>query len=366
MGWPKHIKQLHIKQRSPEWEEWRNQNGFGGSEIASVVAMKSKTISNLVYTPPIKLHCLKLDEPIQPFTGNVESMSGIFFEKIILHTYYKNYDLDNPDQKLMFENIFNKKPAINKVIQPGVIMTNTKYPWLFYSPDSWLFKDKVGPKRLGECKNTTSFETKRYPNKISPSFYCQVQQGLMITELEKADLCLLIDGRWFEIVTVEPDQKWFDLIQEVSYQAWRNILEARKIKLEYEIPAYYGLPLDYFTEKQKQGVQRLMELEPELTGTEHEYEFIRDMVKAEEEEIEMKGTDEQMKLCIEYLKINGEAKEVEAKKRAVSERLLLTLGGSNLVRFDDQSFFSFKKDSRGSKRLYISPKIEQLYGDVSA
>lgn len=356
------IKQVRIRQHTDDWFQFRYDNGFGGSEIASVVSTVSKTLSDLVYTPALKLFLLKIGEPVQDFTGNVESESGHFFEPIILK-YLKYFDLDNPDQLAMFRAI-KANQMINKVVQPHTFLVNDKYPWLYYSTDAFHWKNKTGKKRIAECKNTTSMEARRYPNSISPSFYCQVMQGLLISELEAADLCVLIDGRWFTVITVEPSKEWFDLILDTSHALWTNIIKARKIKLEYGIPNYFSVNPEHFTEKQKEGVLMLSELEPELSGTEAELDFIKAMVIPPVEESIREGTEEVMQDCIKYIQLNDKEKTVEKEKKAVYEKLLLHLGqGFNTISFEGQRLFTYKPDKNSKCRLVIDNKINQAYAE---
>lgn len=357
-----HIKHIAITPHTPEWYQFRYDNGYGGSEIASVVSAKTKTLADLVYTPAIKLHLLKCGEPIQDFTGNVESESGHYFEPIILN-FYRYYDLDNPDQLQMFRNI-KANVRINEVWEPKVYVTNDKYPWLFYSPDGFGKKNGIGMDRLLESKHTTSMEARRYANKVSPSFYCQVMQGLMLTELDHADLLIFIDGKWFETITVEPDKKWFELIADTSHDSWLKVLKARKIKLEYDLPCYFGVNPDSFTEKQKEGVMRLSELEPDMSGTEVELEFVKELIIPSVEESIRQGTEETLKLCLQYLALDDQVKATEKEKKAVYAQLLLHLGAdSNTCVFEDQKLFTYKPDKNGSCKLLLNKDIKMMYSD---
>jgi hypothetical protein len=357
-----HIKYIQTAPHTPEWHQFRYDNGFGGSEIASVVSAKTKTLADLVYTPALKMHLLKIGEPIQDFTGNVESESGHYFEPIILNMY-RHYDMENPDCLQMYRNIPSGL-QVNSVETPKVYVQNEKWPWLYYSPDGFGKLNMVGPDRLLECKHTTSMEARRYKHKVSPSFYCQVQQGLMLTELDHADLLIFIDGKWFEPITIEPDKQWFDIITDTSYQAWRNVLEARKIKIEYGIQAYFGMNPDFFTEKQKEGIMKLSELEPDMSGTDAELSFVKELVIPSVEEVVKEGTEETLKLCLKYLSLGDQVKATEKEQQAIYEQLLLHIGaGSNVCNFDGQKLFTYKADKRGTCRLLVNNELKLMYSD---
>lgn len=356
----KRIRQIRINPHSKEWHQWRYDNGIGGSDISSVVATKSKIIAELTYNPPIKYFLGKIGEPINEFTGNVESESGHYFEPIILE-WLKFYDLDeSSDLRLaqieMFRKIKQNK-RVNKVISPKVFMRNDKYPWLFYSPDAWHWKNGEGNKRLAECKNTTSMTARRFTNNVDPAYYLQVQQGLLITELECADLCILIDGRWFSIVTIEPNKEIHDLILEASHEMWQKVLTARKIKEEYELPAYLGINPEKLTPRQIEGVQILTDMEPDITGTDEELQLFKEMIVPSEEDNPMEGTPAQLAMCEKYNALKDDKDQVEIKRKELYIELIRSLEGRNKAIFNDNTYFSYKADKNGNRSIYVSPKI---------
>lgn len=355
----KQIHRIRIKPRTKEWLDWRFEHGIGGSEISSVVATRSKVIAELTYTSPIKFFLSKIGEPIQEFLGNVESESGIYFEKII-QQWYKHYDIDNSAdlrlaQMAMFDNI-KKGNRINKLVSPGVFFVNEKYPWLFYSPDGIATRPN-GIKVLQETKNTTSMTARRFTNNVDPAYYLQVQQGLLITELECADLCILIDGRWFSVVTIEPNKEIHDLILEASHEMWQKVLTARKIKEEYELPAYLGINPEKLTPRQIEGVQILTDMEPDITGTDEELQLFKEMIVPSEEDNPMEGTPAQLAMCEKYNALKDDKDQVEIKRKELYIELIRSLEGRNKAIFNDNTYFSYKADKNGNRSIYVSPKI---------
>lgn len=349
------IKQIRIPQHTPEWHAFRYNTGFGGSDISAVVAGYNETIAELTYTPPLKYFLQMIGENVTQFTGNIASESGHFFEGVIIQ-WYRHYDLENPDQMQMFANIKANK-RVNKVIRQKVFIVNSKYPNLFYSPDAFCRPMYIGPKRLVECKNTTSMEAARYVNHVSPLFWLQVQMGLMITELPCADLCILLDGRWLEVVTIEPNQEAHELIVSSAHDFWLKVLKARQLKEQYGITNYFGVSPDYFNEKQLEGVELISQLEPDLTGTKAELKFVKDMVKPKETEEIMQGTEEQRTWCEEYKNLGEDSGKIETRQRVLYGELIQSLGASNRADFNDGAFFSYKTNVKGAKTLYISPKV---------
>jgi hypothetical protein len=352
------FKYIRLKQGSKEWEQWRHENGFGGSDIASVLSTNSKELAELVYTPPIKLFLERIGEPVQKFTGNVASESGKFFEPIILE-YYKHYDFESPDQMAMFRNIQAKRP-VNGLWRPNGIIQNPKWPWLYYSPDGFgteSLKSKK-PCVVLESKQTTSFETKRYKNGLNPAHYLQCMAGLMITGFDKGYVLSLVDGQWFEPTIILPDKEIFQWIEQISAEFWTRVVKARMIKIEYGLGAYFNVNPDTLTEKQREGVERISELEPSLIGSNNEIKTICEMVIPAPEKTEREGTQDEWVLCQKYNQACAKISDAEAEKNEAYGSLLLSLSGANYVKFDDgkAGYYSYMSDKNGKRSIRVSLK----------
>lgn len=349
------MKSIKIKHHTPEWKEWRKENGFGGSEIASVCATKSELIADLVYIPPLKLYLDKIQEPVQEFTGNIASEGGHFFEPIILD-WFRHWDLNEPDQMIMFDNIKNKR-RVNKIIAQKKTFYNDEYPFLYNSPDAFFYKEGNKYAHV-ECKMTTSMEANRYTNRVNPSYVLQVQQGMLISGIPKAYICMIVDGKWFEVIEIDASEAQQKFIIETSSALWLKILQARKLKLEYGIDRYYGINPDFLSKEQREGAELLLQLEPEFTGTNHEYDFIKEMFVPTEEYTEMQGTSEQWDLGLKYHDINSQLKTLSKEKSKISQGLIKSLGGYHEAKFDE-GHINYKRDSRGISKIYVSPKIKE-------
>jgi predicted phage-related endonuclease len=353
-------RDIRLKQGTTEWKKFREESGIGGSEIASVLATDSKELADLVYTSPLKLFLQKIGEPhLQKFTGNLKTEEGHFQETSIIERF-KYYDLEQPDAYLMHLNRREGK-VLNRVIRPNGVFHSKQWEWMYYSPDGlWLKPER---KRFGilESKLTTSMETNRYVNKVNPSHYLQVQYGLKITGLTVGYILLLIDGQWFEPIKVEPDPEIHQWIEQISAQFWYKVASARKIKIEYGIPAYFQMDPERFTERQREGIQLLQELEPSLIGSEHEVKFIREMIVPQSEEMPREGSQDEWELALQYLKINDDIKASNATKNEVLAKILHSLNGSNVINFNEgkSGYYSYKPDKNGKPSIYVSPKLRQ-------
>lgn len=361
-------RDIRLRQGSHAWKLWRSDTGIGGSEIASVLATDSFELSQLVYTPPLKLHLQKLGEPVQAFTGNISSYEGKFQERPIVERF-KYYDLSRPDNLLMHQNI-EQNIVLNRVHRPNCVFHNPTWEWLFYSPDAvWVMPNEDNANHwhrhaILESKLTNSMETARYANRVNPSHVFQVQLGLMITGLPIGYILLLIDGQFFEPVPIYPDKEIHEWIQDISGQFWLRVAKARKIKMEYGIPYYFGVNPDTLTERQREGAELLSQLEPDLVGSDHECKFIREMIIPRPEETPRDGTEEEYGLCVSYLEANEKIDKAEAEKKKLYNELVLSLNGCNKINFPDApvkgAYYSYMPDKNGRASIRVSQKIKQV------
>jgi hypothetical protein len=356
----KPYKHIRLKQKTQEWIDWRQENGLGGSEVTSALATDSKELSELVYMTPIQLHLLKLGEPVQKFMGNESSCEGQFQEPHIIERF-KYYDLESPNQMSIYSNM-EAGNKINGVYQPGDILQNPKYPWLFYSLDAFMTDSITSkkPKALIEAKLTTSMESNRYENSVNPAHWLQLQTGLMITGFPIGYLITMVDGKWFKVLPVEPDKQIHEWIEHITVKFWTNVVKAKIIKVEYELSAYYNVNPDTLTERQREGVQLLSDLEPSLIGSEHEIDFIKSMIIPQAEEFPREGTQEELDAVRSYLLAGEQVNEFDRKKKIHYAQMISTLNGSNVINFNDgkDGYYSFKANKNGKPALYVSPKLK--------
>lgn len=353
------IKRHRVKLHSPEWYVFRN-SGIGASEVASVLAIESELLAELVHTPPIKLFLLKVGEPVQEFTGNQASEAGKYQESGIINLL-RYYDFENPDGYETYKRANDPKvKPLRKVLQPKHYYTNSRYPHLFCSPDGIEYR---GGKMFAyaEGKLTNSMEAGRYPYRVSPAFILQCYQNMMILELETAYLCILVDGIFFEVITLKADQKIFEQIELATAKFWANVLQARILKESHGLQSYFNVNPAFLSDDQMVAIDTLHSLEPSITGTKEELEFIREICKPKEEFSEMIGTEEQRQLCIDYLKSGEKAKSVVKEKNLITSNLILSLTGTHVANFTDEEgksiHFSYKPNKNGTPSIYVSPKF---------
>lgn len=350
-----------------QWLEYR-EYGLGGSEIAAVCAAYSDYLRAFIHTDPIKIHCLKIGEPVLEFQGNRFSRFGQFHERNLLFLY-QYWDHANPGEDAMFDNM-EKGIIKNEVYGPKMYVKNSKYPHLFYSPDGLNLSHR-GTINL-EFKNTSTMEARNYTNYVNPSFRCQVQHGLAISEHDSASIFIHLDGN--NVMEVyephNPELQQWQL--ECSIKFFNNMTECIKIKQEYGIDSYYYQPTESFTDRQKEGLKELMEREPTLTGNESEESFIKELFHHREESIIREMTQEEHEWAMERKSFLNKAKEVEREIRLINakiERGMLESDVNKIVGDLETGvpWISFKQDKGKSKPTlrvssdYQADKLQDSY-----
>lgn len=341
------------------WLKFR-EGGIGGSEVCASISdiLGDKGSKN---SDPIKIHLNKIQEPVTTFAGNRFSKYGVLREPGIADQY-QYWDFGNPDCEIMLDNqIAGNK--LNYVRTQDCYIINSKYPWLLASIDRRILRNRKSKRLLArkrgilECKNTTSMEKNRYQYGISPDFYFQVYTYLMLTEWEYADVAIHFDGNNFEVITLEPRKDIFEFIEHHTANFWKNVLKCLKIKLEYNIDTYYGVPDYYHEPEQMEGIAKLQALEPELLGTESEAKFLREIIKPTEEYTEMMGNDELWGLAVvERPKISEQKKAIDGELRLVNNKIIRELSGTHVANYDG-GVVSYKPDSRGISKIHVSKAL---------
>lgn len=340
-----------------KWVKFR-ERGLGGSEVCAAISAALGD-SGSKNSDPIKIHLNKIGEPVTTFAGNRFTKKGAKKEPTIAYDY-QYWDFDNPTCEAQLDN-WKAGKKLNYVRTQDCYIWNDKFPWLFASIDRRILRNKNSRNPLSrkgrgllECKNSTSMEKNRYTYGINPDFYYQVYTYLMITEWEYADVAIDFDGNNFEVITLEPRKDVFEFLEYESAIFWENVLQCRKIKEEFDIQTYYGVPDYYHEAHQQEGIAMLQALEPEMRGTESEKKFIREVIRPTKEETKMVGTDKIWQLAVvERPKLMAQKKVIDADVTLVNNKIIRELSGTHIAEYEG-GVVSFKPDSRGISKIHVS------------
>ena len=340
------FKKVSVKGWSKEkWLAYRNQNGWGGSDAADVINMPEAHGSSL------SKYLEKIGEK-QPFKGNGRTRSGQAMEDFI-RTRHECWDLNFPNIDVMHDNIdAGRKQRI--CIKDDAYLKHHKYP-MFASLDARIHKKKI----LCEYKNTTKMNIRDYELGAHPTYYAQVQHNMFVTGYEAAHIFMQLDGWDYSCVVVEPDKEMQELLVETSVDLWERVTLARQIKEEFGIDSYYDHNIEYFTGIQREAVEQLIRLEPEVTPAEDNLSFVRDMFPAQGELVTMQGDEylrDQVRKYVHHSDIVSEHNTY--KDRHLNNALAYMGSDFNCAEFPEGKL-TFRADKNGNRRPYLAPSIRK-------
>lgn len=351
------IKEVHFPLYSPEWKAWRWDH-IGGSDIGAVCAGYHEELAETSWTPPLKYYLQMIGEPVEPFHGNVPSNMGQVLEPVIIDLYRcfdRTIPMDGSGTPFldMFQKYHNGT-RVNRIICRHNYSWNTDYPHLSCSVDGYMYEERG--RGILEIKNMTSMEQSRYLNKMNPSHFLQCQHNMLCTGSEYCDLIRLTDGTWLDIVRLEINQKAWDTIIKSAGDFWTRVLEARRIKKEYNIDEYYDVNLEFFTKHQLEGVARLQAMEPDFTGTKIEMDWLKEFIKPAVDETCREMTEADVETLVEYKQAKEKKETYEKDVNKAIAKLTTTMNGCQVVE-SPLGYYSYKMTKGGYPRFYAQPKL---------
>lgn len=257
------VKVINVEQGTPEWLDYRLKMGIGGSESGSVLGLNEYQDVFQVYQEKVGMIEPKNIRNENTFWGkkaeNLISESWSFYdgkyddyhiptyvgrEEVYMNALYQ--------ARKRGEKLDRKKYVVRECRKAKGLIVNDKYPWLFISPDRLILPNQ---KRLTdgsvnpnygylELKQIGYFHSKQYESGIPPEHETQVYQGMIVLDLDYAELAVLSDGNRLKVYPYEWNQEYVDQILETTHQFWYgNVLPSRDIYTRIKIAEGAGEPL---------------------------------------------------------------------------------------------------------------------------
>ena len=178
-------------------EQWLRERmqGIGGSDAAAVLGLSK-------WKTPYALYLEKRGEA--PASDDSEPMRwGRLLEPVVRQEYAER--------------------SGEVVRLPTEMLRHARYPWMLATVDGI-----TDTGRLVELKTARSAEDWGEPgtDEIPQAYLIQVQHYLEVTELEVADVAVLIGGQDFRQYEVEADAELQDMIVEAEAQFWDRVQRA--------------------------------------------------------------------------------------------------------------------------------------------
>jgi putative phage-type endonuclease len=305
---------VRIKDRTPEWFEYRN-NGLGASSAAIVCGLSpyKPTKMQLFYE---KVGTMEPDR----------TMSAPAFHGIHQEDYVANFGSIMMEQRMGIWRILRLAMIIRQAQNLVGFVQNPKYPHLYCNLDRVI---KKGSRKLNddgtlsdeitttlcplEIKTMNSFVYKKYDG-VPDMYIVQVHQQMMIMECDYAEIAILIDGRGFKVFPIERNEDIVDMITERTYDFWSRVLQGRQALIQAEMAKE-----DDDFEKYHDYMGVIQQLEPEPDDNENYSTFLSDTHTVEQEI--MMGNDDLLGQVQHLQTVKEMIKQLEKEKRELENKV---------------------------------------------
>ena len=332
-----HLIRHQIESYTPQWYEFRN-NGIGSSEIGTTLGLNQYQLGLSLFLEKIGYR--------ESFQGNNATYFGTIMEQVVSDSWERhepgredslNYYLDNGE----------KFRTCHKI--KGYIM-NPKWDWMFTSPDRIANKGQLNlitgethkDEFIVECKTAVGFVLKKWEAGVPPGYVVQVQQQMMVTELEYAEIAILGDGRNLEVFPIEPSQFMYETIEKESEIFWNTVEQGKVLMQE--------MKSSKSEREQELIMDKIYDIAPRpKEGQEELYKDFLNQRYNEEPEVIL-GDDTTLKACEEMNNLEAIQKHlktmIETRKNVVRE----FMKNNDTLNFSlYEGKVSWKKNKNGSR-----------------
>jgi putative phage-type endonuclease len=316
-----------------QWLKYRHR-GIGASEVGAVMGLSS-------YKSSIQLFYEKISPNIPVQIENIFMFMGKEQEAFIADKWQY---WEGSEESLIAN--FRAKKIIRICKEVKGYLHNSDFPQLFVSLDRRI----AGVREVLEIKTISGHESDKWIGGIPPQYLVQLQTQLMVADGKSGELCLLKDGRRFDVVRFELIPGVCEAINEVTRDFWIKVLKARKISEQIIIEeARFNLRTvgDLTAE--------LHSLEPPPDGTEAYQDYLKDKFKIDNG-LTMSGSPEALAAAIRHRDAADRVKEVNGMKRKEQNYLCRIMGDKTKIDFAEAGYVSWKADENGNRRFHNAIK----------
>lgn len=350
--------EFRIPTHSEEWYKFRTvgtqgyDGGIGGSETGKILGLDN-------YRPVLAevYHHKVGTEQITQF-DNLPMCMGRILEPTVMH-FWQCYDGDVEEMVHRYE-LWKKKGdevLIRKAKEVDCYLVNEKYPWLFTSLD---FAIPAGETNLItgeplekdsplEIKTISKNAARVWEEGIPPKYVAQVNQQMIVTETDYAEIAVLVDNGDFKIYKFQRDEELCERILQETRAFWfEKVRPARKLKKLRDAALVKG-KTDIF-EKYEGNIQRL---EPEPDTSEAWKEYLSEQLKVEKELVT--GSQFDLKMAKLYKTCDAMIKELNKKKQLAQNFIVKSFVKHGVEEIDllKKGKITYRQAGRG-RRLNVS------------
>lgn len=238
-----------IPYSDPLWYDFRYAGipgvypgGIGASEIPKVMRAEAEQYRPVL--PEMVEWKAGISIPKREITE--AALSGILAEPAILTRWGF---ADGTEKGYLANYLANRQLRTCRRVNSYIV--NKRFPWLFVSLDAAIEKnqssldgDFLTMECPLECKTMGLLVERHLEHGIPLSHVFQINQQMLVTETEYAEMALLVGGNQFKVIKFSIDYELCEAILENSRKIWHTILQLREMKVEKErlrIAAQWGL-----------------------------------------------------------------------------------------------------------------------------
>lgn len=277
----------------------KNTFRLGASDVAKVYSSGDK-IGLDEYTSPTVFFYECCDFYSKPIVPNLDMHRGKVQEQLIYKEYWRYFNPLDPTPDAYLDNYHGDKKVFRKAQKCGYILTNELYPWLFISMDYKIQKSKYSPAGPLELKSTSWRANQKYEADISPSYVIQNHAQMMVSNSEYGEL--------FDVENATTP-KLYSFTRSETIE--KNIIESTK---DFVDRVLKGKKIVHSNMPALEKEQALAEIAPPDDGSPLYTEFLKERHKPENAKVTITGTDEQLEIAVEYLRLGSEIKTLTQKK----------------------------------------------------
>ncbi len=357
LGLPSDLEVYTIPANTPPWYDFR-EKGIGGSEVGYLMGLSP-------YKSSVEVFYEKIGGIEQFMEDNEATFHGKYFENYV-KDIWQYWD----GQASGYIKNYQAQKKIRDVVQVDSYIINPKFPWLFASLDGIIpqgqFTLKNGAPLLEkpgvlEVKTISSMYARMWEAGIPPQYLTQVHQYMIVLEVDYAEIILLKDGRYVEVLPIERDERLCEQILSITKDFWYNkVLPAKQLK-EDVVKHEQDDRMDLSEEAQ--GEIHLLEPSPDDSEAYKNFQASKQLF----DPIEVEGDQQSIFTLAEHLKWGVVEKKAKAMKLLQENRIRKTMADINAdkMTFGDSGYCSLSVRKGSSKTTFRNGlKIEVNKEDI--
>lgn len=324
---------IQISTNGMSREDWLGyrKSGIGASEIGVILGLSP-------YKSSIELFYEKIGQRLADTTENIFQFMGLIHEDTIADLWqYWGGTEESMIENFRTGNIQRRCRRINAYVR------NPNFPWLFVSLDRIMNKTESQGEGALEIKTLSGYESEKWESGIPPSHIVQVQTQMLVCEFNHGELCIMKDGRRFDVIpfVAMPDVQ--ETIIRRTKEFWDKVESATVLTNQiFDAEVKFNFTLA------NQLKSELALLEPEPDGSDAYNDYLKRKFHLVSPGV-IQGSEEQFIHAIKYNVAKEQIKSLEDEKRLHQNILLKALGEKDTIDFGDKGKVTWKKDVTGKR-----------------